>query len=139
MKSYTQENLQNPDKLLADPVRYGRYEIVILEPHEVDKVIKDMKRKLERLGDAASQHFVPKDYTKPKYEVLASEPTLKKVDPYEQAIAEVAESSKSIVDPIDTDLARMLVEQSLQGADYVAKGIDDLENLANNQEKSNVR
>ncbi len=139
MKSYTQENLQNPDKLLADPVRYGRYEIVILGPQKIDKIMKDMKHRLERLGDTASYYFVPKDYTKPKYEALASEPTPKKVDPYEQAIAEVAKSSKNIVDPIDTDLARMLVEQSLQGADYVAKGIDDLENLANNQEKSNVR
>ena len=144
MKTYIQEQLQNPDELLAHAIRYERAGLLKLQPFKVDQAIAHMLQMQERLGGAASNHFVPKDYTKPRYEPLPSEPATipKKVDAFEQALIGVAASSKNTVPEIDEVVARDLVMQSLWDEDvtseYIANGLKDLEDLANKQGQSNV-
>lgn len=163
MTNQSKEYLHNPDVVLANSVRYEHFVVLNMQPSKADQAVAHMVRMQERLGDAASKHFVPKDYTKPAYEALPSDPIAKK-DAFEQALIGVKVSSEKTVPEIDEDLARILVEQSLWDEEvaseyinkglkdaenfansqvvdtkYIAKGIKDLESFANSQEKTNAR
>lgn len=143
MTNHSKEYLNNPDVVLANSVRYEHFVVLNMQPGKVDQAVEHMIRTQERLGDAASKHFVPKDYTKPSYEALPSEPAPKR-DAFERALVDVKVSSENTVDPIDEELTNMLVEQSVasdveSAAKYVTGGIDELLQFLDKQGKIDAR
>ena len=115
MNTSTQEQYLNPDELLALTLRRERVGILKLQPYKADQALQHMVRMQERLGDTAANHFVPKDYTKPMYEPLASEPAIQdkiptKIDAFEQALVGVKQSSQlNTIPDIDVQGARNAV------------------------------
>ena len=140
MTTQQPEQFRDADELLLYNEKFNRAILLPLQPLKADQAIAHMAQRHALLGDTAN-HFVPKDFTKPKQKAVAefvpleSEPK-PKVNAYEQELQKLKENNNGTTPEIDQDLARHLVELSMN--DYVANGIQMLEDLANTQEKSNV-